>query len=88
MHGDNAKPCRLRNPRRRSPSEIFFHMGLIPFEQLWLRTNGVNANGAAAKVMNFDRLKKKVRPSTFGKIKVGLTGVPKGSLCQKTRNLQ
>ena len=24
----------------------------------WLRTNGVNANGAAAKVMNFDRLRK------------------------------
>ena len=38
---------------------------------LWLRTNGVNTNGAAAKVMNFDRLGKKVRPGTFGKIKVG-----------------
>ena len=36
-----------------------------------LRTNGVNTNGAAAKVMNFDRLGKKVRPGTFGKIKVG-----------------
>ena len=32
----------------------------------WLRTNGVNIDGAAAKVMIFDRLGKKVRPGTFG----------------------
>ena len=38
---------------------------------VWLRTNGVNTNGAAAKVMNFDRLEKKVRRGTFGKIRVG-----------------
>ena len=38
---------------------------------LCLRTNGVNAIGAAAKVMNFDRLGKKVRPGTSGRIKVG-----------------
>ena len=37
----------------------------------WLRTNGVNTNGAAAKVVNFDRLGKKVCPGTFGRIKVG-----------------
>ena len=37
---------------------------------LWLRTNGVNANGAAAKVMDFDRFVK-MNPGTFGKIKVG-----------------
>ena len=37
----------------------------------WLRTNGVNTNGAAAKVMNFDRLGKKVHPGTLEKIKVG-----------------
>ena len=37
----------------------------------WLRTNGVNTHGAAAKVMNFDRLGKKVHPGTFGKVKVG-----------------
>ena len=36
----------------------------------WLRTHGVNANGAAARVVNFDGLGKKVRPGTFGKIKV------------------
>ena len=34
-------------------------------------------NGAAAKVMNFDRLGKKVRPSTFRKIKVGSREYPK-----------
>ena len=38
---------------------------------LWLRTNGVNTNGAAAKEINFDRLWKKVHPGTLGKIKVG-----------------
>ena len=36
----------------------------------WLRTNGVDTNGAAAKVMNFDRLGKKVRPGILGEIKV------------------
>ena len=37
----------------------------------WLRTAGVNTHGAAAKVMVFDSLGKKVRPGTFGKVKVG-----------------
>ena len=37
----------------------------------WLRTDGVNNNGAAAKVMDVDRLGKKVRPGTSGKIEVG-----------------
>ena len=37
-----------------------------------LRTNGVNTTGAAAKVMNFDRLSgTKIRPGIFGNIKVG-----------------
>ena len=36
-----------------------------------LRTNGVDTNGAAAMVMTFDRLWKKVRPGTFGKIQMG-----------------
>ena len=37
-----------------------------------LRINGVNTNGAAAKVMIFERLVKKVRPGTsVGEIKVG-----------------
>ena len=39
---------------------------------IWWWTNGVNTNGAAAEVINFDRLgETKVRPGTFGKIKVG-----------------
>ena len=50
----------------------------------WLRTNGVDTNGAAAKVMNFDRLQKKVRPaSTFGEIKVGKREYPKGPSVDK-----
>ena len=31
----------------------------------WLRTNGVNTKGAAAKVMSFDRLGETVRPGNF-----------------------
>ena len=49
---------------------------------------GSTTNGAAAKVMNFDRLGTKVRPDTFlGKTR-RLTEVPKKSLCQKTGNSQ
>ena len=33
-------------------------------------THGVDTHGAAAEVLNFDVLGKKVRPGTFGKIKV------------------
>ena len=44
-----------------------------------LQRNGVDTSGAAAKVMNFDGLGKKVRSGTSGKIKA-----PKKSLCQKT----
>ena len=40
-------------------------------QHLWLRTNGVNTNGTAAKVMIFGGLGKKVRPGTSGNIKVG-----------------
>ena len=53
-----------------------------------LRTNGVNTNGAAAKVISFDRFGEKTTPWHFWEIKSRLTGVPKKSLCQKTRNLQ
>ena len=49
----------------------------------WLRTNGVNTNGAAAKVMKFDRLGKKVRPGTFGKTKVGQREYPKSPSVKK-----
>ena len=57
-HG-RAVPCAMPN----------FGAGLG--RSSWLRTNGVNTNGAAAKVMNFDRLGKKVHPGTLEKIKVG-----------------
>ena len=33
----------------------------------WLRTNGVNTNGAAAKVINFDRLGKKYTLALLGR---------------------
>ena len=52
-----------------------------------LRTNGVDSIGAAAKVMNFDRLRKGT-PWHFWDDKSRLTGVPKKSLNQKKRKLQ
>ena len=42
-------------------------------DEPWLRTNGVNTNGAAAKVMVLDRLWKKIFFGTFGKINDGST---------------
>ena len=42
-----------------------------------LRRNGVNTHGAAAKVMNLDRLGGNIRPGTFEEIKVGKRGYPK-----------
>ena len=50
----------------------------------WLPTNGVDTNGATAEVIDFLQIGKNIRPGTLGNIKVGLTGVPKKSLCQKT----
>ena len=41
----------------------------------------------AAKVINFDRLGKKVRPGASGEIKVGYWEYPKRSLCQKKMKL-
>ena len=44
----------------------------VPGLLSWLRTNGVNTNlGRRKQVRSFDRLGKKVRPGTFGKMKVG-----------------
>ena len=37
----------------------------------WLRTNGVNTNGAAAKLIKFGRIGNKVRPGTFDNINAG-----------------
>ena len=42
-----------------------------PEQTPWLRTSGVSTNGAAATAVIFDRLGKKVRPGTFGNVKVG-----------------
>ena len=58
---------------RYAPSRLRFLARLIRCRETvpWLRTNGVNTNGAAAKVMTFDSLGKKVRPGTLGNIKVG-----------------
>ena len=46
------------------------------FARPWLRTNGVNTNGAAAKVRTFDGLGKEVRLGTFGNIQVGKREYP------------
>ena len=52
---------------------------ICPLWLAWLRTNGVNTNGVAPKVMSFDRLGKKYATFTdFDRL------VPKKSLCQKT----
>ena len=54
------------------------------------RTDGVDSNGAAAKVRNsdFDRLGKKVHPGTLGEDKSRSTGVPKKFLCQMSKHMQ
>ena len=49
----------------------------------WLRTDGVNTNRDAAKVVDFDGLGTKGTPWHFLEDKSRLTGVPKKSLCQK-----
>ena len=49
----------------------------------WLRRNGVNTNGVAAKVMSFDRFREKGTPCHFWEDKSRLTGVPKKSLLKK-----
>ena len=51
----------------------------------WLPTSGVNTNGAAAKVMIFDGLGKKVRPGTW-EDKSRLAGVPKKSLSKNKKS--
>ena len=60
---------------------------LFQLKATWLRTNGVYTNGAAANVINYDRLGKKVRPGTFEKIQVGLREYPEKSLCQQKHDI-
>ena len=45
-------------------------LGRVAHARVGRRRNGVNTNGAAAQVVNADRLGKKVRPCTFAKIKL------------------
>ena len=52
---------------------------------IWLRTNGVNTNGAAAKAFNFDRSGKKIRPGTPGNIKTGSREYPKSPLSKNIK---
>ena len=61
--GHPASRARARPPR---PPRNRPRVGLVGRGQ-----NGVNTNGAAAKVMDFDRLRKKVRPGTFWNIAAG-----------------
>ena len=51
---------------------------------MYMRTNGVNTNGAAAEVMNSERFRRKVRPGTSGNIKAGKREYPKIPLSTKT----
>ena len=67
LPGGRLSPSARPTPRSAAVSAVASRMA----DPIWLRTNGLNTNGAAAKIMNFDRLGKNVRPGTFGKIKVG-----------------
>ena len=49
----------------------------------WLRTNGVNAHGAAANIINMTDWEKRYALQLLG-ISSRLTEVPKKHLCQKT----
>ena len=60
----------------------FSTMSLMRSFTFWLRTNGVSTTGAAAKVMNFDRFRRKVSPGSFGKIKVSSREYQKSPPCQ------
>ena len=59
-----------------------------PRDGLGCRQMGSTPNGAAAEVINSDRLGEKMRPGTFGEIKAGQREHPKKSLCRQTRSLQ
>ena len=55
----------------RAPAVVVEDRWAMALRLLVVRTDGVDANGAAAKVMNFDGLGKEVSPVTFGKINAG-----------------
>ena len=54
----------------------------------WLRTNGVNTNGADAKQHEFRHIGEQGTPWHFWEYTRRLTGVPKKPLCRTTGNLQ
>ena len=56
---------------------LYTYLYIYIYIYTWLRTNRVITNGAAAKVMTFDRLGNKLRPGTFGNVKVGSREYPK-----------
>ena len=55
---DSGKPVRGRATPRHASLAVRM-VSPLPSCCLWLRTNGVNTNGAAAKVVNFERLGKR-----------------------------
>ena len=70
--GDEGRDGHAVGQRRAREVRAAGHRGAAGEErEPWLRTNGVDTNGAAARGMKFDRLRNEVRPGTFGKIKVG-----------------
>ena len=69
--GTARKPCLGRPPRRDASHEGRPRARATAPVLSWSQTDGVNTHGAAAKVMKFVRLGKKVRLGTFEKIKAG-----------------
>ena len=76
---------RAERPRGRRGLRGRAALLLLRAAEPWLRTNGVGTNGAAAKVMNSDRLGEKGTPWHFWEDKSRLTGAPKKSFSQKTQ---
>ena len=46
---------------------IYIYVCTCVAPHIWLRTNGVNTNGAAAEVMKFDRLRKRYALAVLGR---------------------
>ena len=69
-HGDDAHDAR-DPPAEEAVVADGTLAGEVQHRHPWLRTNGVNANGAAAKVYVWGGLEKRVCPGNFGNIKVG-----------------
>ena len=76
----------LRAPDVATPGATSAGAKTLKTEKPWLRTNGVNTNGAAAKVMNFDRVGRQVHPGPFGMIKVGERECAKSPSVEKHEN--